>query len=94
MNLVFHSSVNNRGSSSLLGQRACVIVIKAPFAFKSHCYATEAFLLPLQCKFPVGFFHQNVYPSGTVCLSILNEVRALVSAAQPFSGYWCRPLGY
>ena len=29
----------------------------------------------LQCKFPPNFFHQNVYPSGTVCLSILNEVR-------------------
>jgi ubiquitin-conjugating enzyme E2 I len=27
----------------------------------------------LQVKFPVGFFHPNVYPSGTVCLSILNE---------------------
>ena len=24
-------------------------------------------------KFPAGFFHPNVYPSGTVCLSILNE---------------------
>ena len=29
----------------------------------------------LQCKFPQGFFHPNVYPSGTVCLSIINEVR-------------------
>ena len=29
-----------------------------------------------QCKFPSGFFHPNIYPSGTVCLSILNEVRA------------------
>lgn len=28
----------------------------------------------LQCKFPAAFFHPNVYPSGTVCLSILNEV--------------------
>jgi len=28
---------------------------------------------PPQCKFPQGFFHPNVYPSGTVCLSILNE---------------------
>jgi hypothetical protein len=28
----------------------------------------------LQCKFPSGFFHPNIYPSGTVCLSILNEV--------------------
>jgi ubiquitin-conjugating enzyme E2 I len=24
-------------------------------------------------KFPANFFHPNVYPSGTVCLSILNE---------------------
>lgn len=28
---------------------------------------------PTQCKFPAGFFHPNIYPSGTVCLSILNE---------------------
>ncbi|GAQ83325.1 sumo conjugation enzyme 1 [Klebsormidium nitens] len=28
---------------------------------------------PPKCKFPVGFFHPNIYPSGTVCLSILNE---------------------
>jgi hypothetical protein len=28
----------------------------------------------VQCKFPQGFFHPNVYPSGTVCLSIINEV--------------------
>ncbi|QHO07592.1 SUMO-conjugating enzyme [Arachis hypogaea] len=28
---------------------------------------------PPKCKFPQGFFHPNVYPSGTVCLSILNE---------------------
>lgn len=26
-----------------------------------------------QGQFPKGFFHPNVYPSGTVCLSILNE---------------------
>ena len=37
---------------------------------KSHC--TASFLV-LQCKFPAGFFHPNIYPSGTVCLSILNE---------------------
>lgn len=30
----------------------------------------------VQCKFDAGFFHPNVYPSGTVCLSILNEVCA------------------
>lgn len=28
---------------------------------------------PPKCKFPQGFFHPNVYPSGTVCLSIINE---------------------
>eukprot|EP01108_Squamamoeba_japonica_P009062 TRINITY_DN8303_c0_g1_i1.p2 TRINITY_DN8303_c0_g1~~TRINITY_DN8303_c0_g1_i1.p2 ORF type:complete len:171 (-),score=23.17 TRINITY_DN8303_c0_g1_i1:15-491(-) len=28
---------------------------------------------PPHCAFPKGFFHPNIYPSGTVCLSILNE---------------------
>ncbi|KAL8513811.1 hypothetical protein ACS0TY_013065 [Phlomoides rotata] len=28
---------------------------------------------PPKCKFPQNFFHPNIYPSGTVCLSILNE---------------------
>ncbi|WZN58575.1 ubiquitin-conjugating enzyme E2 [Chloropicon roscoffensis] len=28
---------------------------------------------PPKCKFSEGFYHPNVYPSGTVCLSILNE---------------------
>ncbi|KAM9996234.1 hypothetical protein ACTFIY_002425 [Dictyostelium cf. discoideum] len=28
---------------------------------------------PPKCRFPKDFFHPNVYPSGTVCLSILNE---------------------
>ncbi|KAH3671110.1 hypothetical protein OGAPHI_000821 [Ogataea philodendri] len=28
---------------------------------------------PPKVKFPAGFYHPNVYPSGTVCLSILNE---------------------
>eukprot|EP01113_Clastostelium_recurvatum_P029885 TRINITY_DN3615_c0_g1_i1.p1 TRINITY_DN3615_c0_g1~~TRINITY_DN3615_c0_g1_i1.p1 ORF type:complete len:160 (-),score=6.54 TRINITY_DN3615_c0_g1_i1:108-587(-) len=28
---------------------------------------------PPKCRFPQGFFHPNIYPSGTVCLSILNE---------------------
>ncbi|CAK9437420.1 uncharacterized protein LODBEIA_P17980 [Lodderomyces beijingensis] len=28
---------------------------------------------PPKVKFPQGFFHPNVYPSGTICLSILNE---------------------
>ena len=28
---------------------------------------------PPKCRFPKGFYHPNIYPSGTVCLSILNE---------------------
>lgn len=28
---------------------------------------------PPKCKLPEGFYHPNIYPSGTVCLSILNE---------------------
>lgn len=28
---------------------------------------------PPKCKFTPVLFHPNVYPSGTVCLSILNE---------------------
>ena len=28
---------------------------------------------PPKVAFPTGFFHPNVYPSGKVCLSILNE---------------------
>lgn len=28
---------------------------------------------PPKCRFPANFFHPNIYPSGTVCLSILNE---------------------
>lgn len=28
---------------------------------------------PPKVRFPSGFYHPNVYPSGTICLSILNE---------------------
>lgn len=28
---------------------------------------------PPKIKFPANFYHPNVYPSGTICLSILNE---------------------
>ncbi|KAF9668537.1 hypothetical protein SADUNF_Sadunf14G0013800 [Salix dunnii] len=38
---------------------------------------------PPKCKFPQGFFHPNVYPSGTVCLSILNEDHDLLDQPNP-----------
>ena len=31
---------------------------------------------PPTCKFPGGFFHMNVYPSGTICVSTINEEEA------------------
>lgn len=31
------------------------------------------FLQPPKCKFVPPLYHPNVYPSGTICLSILNE---------------------
>ncbi|KAK9456208.1 ubiquitin-conjugating enzyme/RWD-like protein [Dipodascopsis uninucleata] len=31
---------------------------------------------PPKCRFAPNFWHPNVYPSGTVCLSILNEDEA------------------
>ena len=34
---------------------------------------------PPVCKFPAGFFHVNVYPTGAVCLSILSSVRFFLS---------------
>uniref|UniRef100_A0A4W5NCD2 SUMO-conjugating enzyme UBC9 n=1 Tax=Hucho hucho TaxID=62062 RepID=A0A4W5NCD2_9TELE len=52
---------------------------------------------PPKCKFEPPLFHPNVYPSGTVCLSILEEdkdwrpaitikqVRAFIQ--DPFSGF-------
>ncbi|KAJ7538372.1 hypothetical protein O6H91_11G045500 [Diphasiastrum complanatum] len=40
---------------------------------------------PPKCKFPPGFFHPNVYPSGTVCLSILDEDQELLDAPNPAS---------
>merc|ERR1712137_1117469 len=38
------------------------------------CHFTEEYpSKPPKCCFPSGFFHPNVYPPGTICLSILNE---------------------
>lgn len=37
------------------------------------CLRIEYPTKPPKCKFVPPLFHPNVYPSGTVCLSILNE---------------------
>lgn len=44
-------------------------------SFRLPKQATQGNAHPLtfQCKFTPVLFHPNIYPSGTVCLSILNE---------------------
>jgi ubiquitin-conjugating enzyme E2 I len=39
----------------------------------SHAFTHRNIYYMLQCSFDKGFYHPNIYPSGTVCLSILNE---------------------
>lgn len=36
-------------------------------------FSTDYPSKPPKCKFTPPLFHPNVYPSGTICLSILNE---------------------
>jgi len=44
----------------------CVLLPKgSPISLSFLCFGTGKFVPPL--------FHPNVYPSGTICLSILNE---------------------
>lgn len=39
----------------------------------SVAFSPEYPTKPPKVRFQAGFYHPNVYPSGTVCLSILNE---------------------
>ncbi|KAM0344622.1 hypothetical protein ACHAPU_007396 [Fusarium lateritium] len=52
----------------------------APYGARMTCanphFTTEYPTKPPKCKFVPPLFHPNVYPSGTVCLSILNEEEA------------------
>jgi ubiquitin-conjugating enzyme E2 I len=42
--------------------------------YKVHMIFSEEYpSKPPKCKFVPPLFHPNVYPSGTICLSILNE---------------------
>jgi len=38
-------------------------------------YSNRGVDKPPKCKFPKGFFHVNVYPSGTISVSTINEER-------------------
>ena len=41
--------------------------------FHAHISTKDYPSKPPKCKFTPPLFHPNVYPSGTICLSILNE---------------------
>eukprot|EP00483_Globobulimina_turgida_P012064 UN12086 len=42
--------------------------------YRLHMYFTDDYPnKPPKCQFESPLFHPNIYPSGTVCLSILNE---------------------
>jgi len=57
----------------------CVIPGKAKTIWEGGFYplimefSDEYPTKPPKCKFSPTLFHPNIYPSGTVCLSILNE---------------------
>lgn len=65
----------------MMSSRQGVIHCNIAFAVASAAVCCFLLHLLLQCKFPQAFFHPNIYPSGTVCLSILNEVRVRCSCA-------------
>jgi hypothetical protein len=46
------------------------------YAFRSHFFSLFFLLNLLPGKFTPPLFHPNVYPSGTVCLSILDEEKS------------------
>ena len=44
------------------------------------CCSAWSYSLVSQVRFPAGFFHPNVYPSGTVCLSLVDAEKDWKSA--------------
>eukprot|EP00474_Spongospora_subterranea_P008510 CRZ08968.1 hypothetical protein [Spongospora subterranea] len=69
---------NEDGSTNLL-KWTCGIPGKAGTDWEGGVYTVTVIfsddypLKPPKCAFSPPIFHPNIYPSGTVCLSILNE---------------------
>ncbi|DBA94173.1 hypothetical protein WJX77_000326 [Trebouxia sp. C0004] len=65
------------GSVDLLHWK-CTIPGKAGTIWEKGLYPVDLVFTesypskPPECRFPKGFFHPNVYPTGLVCLSIVN----------------------
>jgi ubiquitin-conjugating enzyme E2 I len=55
--------------------RAPLVLFLRPYLtlIATLCWLLARVLARRTGQFPSGFFHPNIYPSGTVCLSILNE---------------------
>lgn len=68
---------NEDGTTNLLEWKA-VIPGKAGTPWENGVYKLQMFfneeypILPPKCKFSPPLFHPNIYPSGTVCLSLLD----------------------
>ena len=76
----FHAKpVNSADGSSNLMKWECGVPGKKDTLWESGLYkvsmefSDEYPSKPPKCKFVPPLFHPNVYPSGTICLSILNE---------------------
>ena len=71
-------SKNPDGSTNLLCWK-CGIPGKKNSAWEGGVYRLNVYFTedypnkPPKCQFETALFHPNIYPSGTVCLSILNE---------------------
>jgi ubiquitin-conjugating enzyme E2 I len=55
----------------------CIISLQTPWEGGNYklrmLFKDEYPSIPPKCKFEPPLFHPNVYPSGTVCLSLLDE---------------------
>jgi hypothetical protein len=60
---------------SLQGSFPSCTALKGERQLTYDCYHWWflSYLQPPKCKFVPPLYHPNVYPSGTICLSILNE---------------------
>lgn len=93
--LALHAAAAHSAPPPLPPRRNCGIPGKAGTIWEGGVYPltmefTEEYpSKPPKCKFSPPLFHPNVYPSGTVCLSILNEDedwRAAITVKQVLIG--------
>lgn len=74
MSFIFRLNCHKHGCNSAKYLPSFSIFHFLTFMFIFHHIFTKDYpSKPPKCKFTPPLFHPNVYPSGTICLSILNE---------------------